>query len=293
MIFRYFILVVLFTFVPASASAARISLEAEPASVGVGDVVKITVLLESAVPVNAFSGTVSYPNAALEPIDVIDGNSLVNVWVTRPNVTNANGLVPYAGITPGGFSGTGGTLFSLLFRAKRAGEARVFLEEVEVLRNDGAGGNEPTRISSLTFSISPTPVGGYIESPDKTPPEPFTIYEGTDPSLFEGHPYIVFAAVDKGSGVDRYEVVETRTPSWLHRFFPPSWTEAASPYELRNANPTQSVYVKAVDRAGNERLATFPPWRLFTGYELLLLVILGVIALLSYRGWGRRFSTNP
>lgn len=292
MILRYLILIVLFALTPVSASAARISLEAEPSSIGVGDLVKITVLLESSVSVNAFSGTMSYPYSVLEPVDVIDGNSLVNVWVTRPSVASANGSIAYAGITPGGFSGTKGMLFSVLFRAKVAGEANISLREVEILRNDGAGGSEPTRASSLTLSLAPTSVGGYIESPDETPPEPFAIYEGSDSSLFDGRPYIVFVAADKGSGVDRYEIAVSRMPSWLHRFFPPSWAEVASPYELRSVRPTQSVYVKAVDRAGNERLAVFPPRHLLTGYELLLLAILCVIALLSYRGWGRRFLTN-
>ncbi len=270
------------------ASAASMSLQAQPADIGAGDTVRVDVLLTSTVPANAFSGTLFYSEAALEPITISDGNSLINMWITRP-VIHADMPIIFAGITPGGFSGSDGTLFSVLFRVKAAGTATVSLKDIEVLRNDGLGGNEPTTTKSLTLSIEPKPFGGYTEPTDQIPPEPFTVYKGSDPQLFNGRSYLAFSAVDKGSGIDRYTVTESRLPSFLFWLFPPSWKEDISPYKIIDQRLTSTIYIKAVDRAGNERLSVFPPQRLLTAYEMFaFLVILMLLVFLWRRWWGRR-----
>lgn len=284
-----------FFLAPAATFAATISLRATPPSIGVGDIVRIDVLLESAIPTNVFSGTVVY-SAPLEPIAVSDGNSIVSAWITHPTVSGTDAPISFAGITPGGFSGGEGEIFSILFQAKAAGTADVFLRNIEVLRNDGVGEKEPVTIEPLTLSIRSTPSGGYVEVPDNIPPEPFTAYQGSDPQLFDGRSYLVFTTTDKGSGIDHYAVAESRLPSFLLPLFPLSWNIGAmSPYVLKDQQLTSTVYVKAVDRAGNERLALYPPHRLFTAYEAVFLVILVGVALLVQRGWGRgkRYGKKP
>ncbi len=267
--------VALFFSLPATVSAATISLLATPARVGVGDVVRVSVLLDSAISTNVFSGAVAYPGALLVPIAVSDGSSLVNFWVTHPEVPAKDAPIQFAGMTPGGFSGNNGILFSILFRTKVAGTANVSLGTVEILRNDGEGGREPTTIHPLALIIGPKSSGGYTEPVDVTPPESFTAYLGTDPQLFGGRLYTAFTAVDKGSGVDRYMVAESRVPSFLFPLLPLSWNETTSPYVLADQNQTSTVYIKAIDRAGNERLSIFPPRRLFTAYEMA--VLLGIL----------------
>jgi hypothetical protein len=281
-------LVLIFLLLPTSASAATISLHATPERIGTGDVVRVSVLLDSTIATNAFSGTLLYPAATIEPIAVSDGSSIISLWITHPIVPVAGASITFAGITPGGFSGSGGSLFSVLFRAKASGTAHLSLGDVEVLRNDGAGGNEPVTVQPLILSIGPKSSGGYVEPVDTVPPESFTALLGNDPQLFDGRSYLVFMAVDKSSGVDHYAVAESRLPAFL---FPLSWKVATSPYVLVNQNLTSTIYIKAVDRAGNERLSVFPPQHLFTAYEkALFLVILIVFVLLSWIRWGRRFG---
>ncbi len=280
---------------PTATFAATISLRATPSSIGVGDVVRVDVLLESAVPTNAFSGTVAY-SLSLEPIAVSDGNSIVSAWIMRPVVPRTGAPIFFTGITPGGFSGGEGEIFSILFRAKTAGAATVSLGDVEVLRNDGAGAKEPVTARPTTLSVGQKSTGGYVEPPDRVPPEPFVVYQDSDAQLFDGRSYLVFAAIDKGSGVDHYAIAESRLPSLLLDFFPLSWnTVATSPYVLKDQRLTSTVYIKAVDRAGNERLALYPPHRLFTAYEAWFLVILVGVAFLAERKWGRgkRYGMNP
>ena len=287
------LLALLFLLVPAAASAATISFRATPAHVGVGDTVRVEVLLSSAIATNAFSGTLSY-SKTLEPVAVSDGNSIISLWITHPAVSPAGAPITFAGITPGGFSGDGGILFSVLFKVTAAGAAEVSLgNDVEVLRNDGAGGKEPVTLQPLTLSVAPQSSGGYAEPADRTPPESFTVSLGTDPGLFAGRDYLVFMAVDKSSGIDHYAVAESRVPSFLLPLLPLSWRVVTSPYVLADQNLTSTVYVKAVDRAGNERLAVFPLQHLFTVYEkaALLGILIGV-ALLWQRGRRRRSGKN-
>jgi hypothetical protein len=286
----------LFLLLPTSVSAATISLRSMPTSVGVGDVIRVSVLLDSTVPTNAFSGTLLYSGTTLQPIAISDGSSIISLWIAHPSVPAAGAPITFAGITPGGFSGNDGMLFSVLFRAKATGTANISLGDIEVLRNDGVGGNEPTTAKLLAFSIGPKSSGGYTEPVDHTPPEIFTAYLGNDPQLFDGRDYLVFMAVDKSSGVDHYAVAESRVPSFLFPFFPLSWhTTATSSYVLTDQHLTSTVYIKAVDRAGNERLSIYPLRYLFTVYEMvvLLVILIGVVLLWQKnRKWGRRFRKN-
>ena len=286
---KYFLISLILFLAPATVSAATLSFRATPAHAGAGDVIRVDVLVQSAIPTNAFSGTVVYTGAALEPVAISDGNSIVSLWITHPAFSTASASVPFAGVVPGGFSGDAGIVFSMLFRARAAGEVNFALLNAEVLRNDGAGGTEPTAATPLTIRIGERALGGYREPPDTVPPEPFFAAAGDDPQLFGGRSYLVFSTVDKGSGVDRYEVAESRVPSFLFPLVPLSWHVAESPYVLADQTLTNTIYIRASDRAGNERLSVYPPKHLFTAYEgSALLAILLTVVLLYGRGWGRR-----
>lgn len=269
---------------PMVASAATISFDASPSPIGTGDLVRVRAIIESAVPANAFSGTLLYsPN--LEPIAVSDGSSIIPIWATRPTIANSS-PIQFAGITPGGFSGSDGILFTVLFRATSAGRASITLEEAQVLRNDGAGTNEPITLRPLALSIESQAGGGYTESKDTTQPEPFGLTLGSDAQLFEGRSYMAFSTTDKGSGIDHYEIAENRIPPLLSFVSPLSWVIGTSPYVLHDQARTSTVYVRAVDRAGNIRLSVYPPRHIFTAYEIIvfLAILIGVVFLYKRRG---------
>lgn len=288
--------ILFFVALPTAASAATVSLHAAPDVVGAGDTVRVSVILDSFIPTNTFSGALRYSGNILEPIAISNGNSIIQMWVVHPIVPASEAPITFAGITPGGFSGSGGNLFSVLFLAKTAGTAKISFDEIEVLRNDGVGGEEPVTTRPLSLSVGSEPFGGYTEPTDNIPPESFTVYFGSEPELFDDRSYIVFAAVDKISGIDHYKVAESRMPSFMLKFFPLSWNEqTASPYVVGDQDLVSTIYVKAVDRAGNERVSTFPPQHLFTRYERG--AFLGILILLVFfwqiRGRKGRFGKNP
>ena len=265
--------------VPAFASAATISLQAQPATVGVGETVQVTLLINSNVLTNAFAGTLVFPQNLLTPVAVSDGNSIVNIWITHPKI--GTGTIMFAGVTPGGFSGRKGVLFKTLFRTKSAAHARLSLINVQVLRNDGAGTPEPVTVTPIAIAIEQASRATFVEPKVATPPEPFKLYLGRIPQLFENKYFLAFSAVDKNSGIDYYEVAETRWPQWL---VTPVWNKTKSPYVIRDQYLTSDVLVKAVDYAGNERVSIFPRKHLLRPYEWLILgAVLFAACMLGYR----------
>jgi len=91
----------------------------------------------------------------------------------------------------------------------------------------------------------------------------------------------VFVAQDKGSGIHHYELQENRKQKIENR----KWEEAESPYVLKDQKLRSFIYVKAIDRVGNERIAMLPPRYPMRWYErplvwgiiILLLVVLYII----------------
>ncbi len=265
---KYFLLGIwLLLMGPLCASAATVTLVQEPTQVGQGDTVNVVLDLQSTTTVNAFSGTLYYPSQYLEPVSISDGNSIISFWITHPEVT-PSGFIPFAGVTPGGFVGTNGKLFSVVFRAKKEGGASLFIPDLRILQNDGLGTSEPTNVASTTLQIDHTPTGGYVAQPDTTAPEAFIPYIVRSP---EHTNVVVFSSTDKGSGIKRWDVAEER-----FSFAPLEWIPAQSPYTLRDQYLTSDVYVRATDHAGNIQTALVRRQKLVRPYEW---IALGVIIL--------------
>ncbi|MDO8407622.1 MAG: cohesin domain-containing protein [bacterium] len=278
----YLLTIVAFA-MPALTSAATLTLVPLPTHIGSGDSVQVTALIESQESVNAFSGSFEYP-PSMEPLSISDGSSIVSIWIERPTAPaagNMSGTIRFAGVTPGGFSGTGGKLFSVVFRATTPGIATFSISDVKVLRDDGAGSSEPTSASSLTLRVATVAMGGFVAPVDTEAPEPFTPQLGEGPAPVAGQAYLAFTAADKGSGTDHYEAAETRWPTWLAML---AWTRVDSPYTLRDQYLTSDMYIKAVDRAGNERIAVFHRSHLLRPYEwVILCAIIVVLVAVRYR----------
>ena len=264
---KYF-LSLLVLLAPSAAFAATLSLVPTPSSIGVGDTVSITVSVQGTEDMNTFSGTLDYP-ASLTPVSISDGNSIVSLWVTPP-AEAAQGSIPFAGLTPGGFSGSG-KLFSVIFKARRAGQSLLSISGIQVLLNDGKGTPTPTTAETLALSIQPQSTGGYVEPHDSTPPEAFVPLLETGP---DGKFYLDFSTVDKGSGLQYYEVAEQRPYS----IFAPVFATATSPYLLKDQYLTSNIEVRAVDNQGNTELEIYPHTHILRPYEQALLIVILILA---------------
>ena len=96
-----------------------------------------------------------------------------------------------------------------------------------------------------------------IKDPD--PPEIFEPVLARNPNVFDNKWFLVFVSQDKGSGIAYYAIRETRREINIQRETDAKWVEAESPYLLEDQELRSFAYVKAVDKAGNERVAMVKP----------------------------------
>jgi len=122
-------------------------------------------------------------------------------------------------------------------------------------------------------------LGGECGSPitrrimrDTVAPEPFEIRVGQQEDAFEGKQFLAFVAIDTTSGVDHYELLRIVDGT------EESWKIVKSPYVLEDDIANRMVQVKAVDKAGNERIASFLVENNETVYKNYLLfgIIIGI-----------------
>ena len=113
---------------------------------------------------------------------------------------------------------------------------------------------------------------------DTIPPEPFEIRLGQDSVAFEGKRFITSLVTDKTSGIDHYEVSEIRDGKRG------AWKIVELPYVLDEGTSLETIELKAVDRAGNERIVSFPLQTPSSGYKNYLLfgIIIGIGILTLY-----------
>jgi hypothetical protein len=195
----------------------------------------------------------------------------------------------FSGIVPGGYNDSQGLIFSITFLAKKEGSGTIEFNGVKALRNDGKGTEVPLTISNFQFSISNLPAGEPVpqevttpKTEDRNPPEEFTPQVAADPAIFEGKWFLVFATQDKGSGIDHYEVLESRNQKIENR----NWRTVESPYLLKDQKLKSFIYVKAVDKAGNERIATLAPrypLKWYEKWENWIIII--IVTFISYLLW--------
>lgn len=116
---------------------------------------------------------------------------------------------------------------------------------------------------------------------DKTPPELFEL-EIID---LHGEKYVIFTTSDAISGVDHYELLKTKVEG------AGIWRRAVSPYLLDEEALGGIIKVKAVDKAGNERVVeareAFAP----TPYDIFFLII--IAATLLFITWFVRNRKSP
>lgn len=121
-------------------SGAALSISPQKGSHAVGQVFSVDVELTAKDPVNVVGVTLGYPSEILEVLDVVKHNSLFTLWIEEPEYSTHPGTIRFSGgiLESGGFTGEG-KLATVLFRARKSGEAHVRVVYGEVLANDGMG----------------------------------------------------------------------------------------------------------------------------------------------------------
>ena len=217
--------------------------------------------------INALEATLVLPEGVYVS-RIETGNSVVLFWVEAPKLTG--NTMTFSGITPGGFSGVRKVLaIHGVFDAEALQQA--YFENVTALKNDGAGERTPVALS----------LGMASFRADSAPPEAFAPTIASDPNVFDGKYFLVFATQDKGSGIKRYEVREGHF-GWFRK--------AESPYLLTRQKLDRDIYIKAIDHTGNERVIVVPAvhsgwWERYALFAILIVLI--VAAVIHKKVWVR------
>lgn len=218
---------------------------------------------------NAISGLIVFEERMLEIKEVRDGNSALNFWIEKPAI-NDSGSVSFSGITPGGFAQGENILFTLIFSPKSEGKTKIGFDKIQVLRNDGSGTSADIEIKNLEFFTKNEKRSRQVVPVDDfESPEPFFPMVASDPEIFGGKYFLVFSAQDKGSGIDHYEVREG---------FLGDYQKSESPYLIKDQSLSKKIYVKAIDRFANERIAVFKnPVSWYQDYKILAIIFIATV----------------
>ncbi|HEY4495951.1 MAG TPA: hypothetical protein VJC04_01150 [Candidatus Paceibacterota bacterium] len=258
--------------VPMVSSAAKIFFDGQKNIFAANEEFLLQVFLDAqGAIVNALEGEITVPSELLELKEIRDGNSMVNFWIEKPHSINPQSIA-FSGITIGGLTGSNNFLFSLIFRTKKIGSDSLKFENGLALQNDGIGTKVPLKSEAFVFSVSnKVKASGseYLIINDTEPPNSFQPFIGNDPTLFTGKYFLVFTAQDKGGGIDHYEVREG---------FWDRYQKADSPYLLEDQSLKKRIYIKAIDKSGNERIVILAPLKPAWWYQYL--IIIGIIFLI-------------
>lgn len=272
----FIIALFLLIFTPIVSFSAVLSLDTEKQVFTVDEEFLVEVFIDTEdVSVNAVEGVVRFPLGLLTLKEIRDGNSSINFWVEKPASQKA-GEVYFSGITTGGFSGANRFLFGMVLQANKIGSGSISWNGVQILQNDGLGTKVKTQSKLLDFTVSGEKSGeqANLSIVDTNPPEIFSPFIGSDPSIFNGQYFVVFSTVDKGVGIDHYEV---REGIWGN------YVRAESPYLLTDQALSKKVSVTAFDKSGNTRTidikAKNPSLRFQFG------VIIGIILIICIFFW--------
>ncbi|MEK7553062.1 MAG: hypothetical protein AAB505_03070, partial [Patescibacteria group bacterium] len=196
----------------------------------------------------------------------------------------------FSGIIPGVYTGDAAKIFNFSAMSnEKIMPNNLKFGRLEMLLNDGLGTKAKITPGTLRFSVEGTPVIA-----DVIPPEDFQPVISSDPTVLSGQPFVVFATQDKQSGVDHYEVAEGRW--FFSSWFGLDWTTSDSPHQLADQTGRSRVYVKAIDRAGNERVTIVIRRAWYQSLAVwIIIILLACVSLWSLRKFflERRLSQPP
>ncbi|MGC9610986.1 MAG: hypothetical protein ABSE68_02085 [Minisyncoccia bacterium] len=280
-----------------TSEAATVFFRADGGQINPGQIFTVDVLVDAGnEDLNAFEGKILFPqDLKLESIN--DGDSIINFWAKKPrvleNALNGKKIIEFSGITPGGFSGAlgpfqgthPGKIFSFSLSSRSSGSFEIQAKDFNFLLNDGQGSPANLTVAPLKISIT----GDMSASSSMTRvnrslsiPETFTPQIASDPTVWDGRYFLVFNTEDKETGIDRYEVAETKKEN-----SDKIWNPAESPYLLKDQSLSSYVFVKAVNKAGNERIEELKPSAPSHGYFIGIIsgiiILIGALALFLWK----------
>lgn len=169
----------LFFFGYNSVNAATIQINSNSVSLSPGGIATLSVVLNSeSVAINNADAKIMFPADLLEVVSVSRVGSIFSLWVEEPDYSNVSGTITFNGGIPApGFTGSSGTVISVVIKAKKAGQANLTFSDAAVRANDGLGTDVLRAKTGKTISIiekeqpiiKETPTPAPVLAPESTP----------------------------------------------------------------------------------------------------------------------------
>jgi hypothetical protein len=279
------VLIMSLFFCTSKVLAAEVRFNPAAVVVNSGDEFIVNVVLDAGgEDINTIEGSLQYPPDQMELVETRIASSIITFWIQEPK-SGQVGRIPFGGTIVGGFLGTGGKVFSAVFKTPKQELAQELKEQIKIVDakgflNDGLGtlAQVSSRAINVTVHNAPNESAVVVVSPikDTILPESFTPEVGQDPSLFDNRWFVAFSTEDKQSGIAYYEIQESGsiTPDES------KWQKATSPQVLQDQTRNSYIHVRAVDAAGNSRVAVVSPGE--EKIQLSWLFIVGAIAIILF-----------
>jgi len=266
--------------IPTLATAAIFSINGYESELYATEPTMLRVLVNTeGETLNAFSGTLLFNPQEIRIQEIREGDSLINFWIEKP--TLSGGSISFSGIITGGLVSPEAQLFSIIAVPQKEGDIKFTWKDAESYLNDGQGTLTVTRSGPTTLMFGPQSGAVQRTFEDTTSPEDFSPLVSRDKELFDNQLFIVFETKDKASGISYYEVGESSQKT-LDTVV---WQKTTSPYVLKDQTRNSYVFVKAVDKQGNERIATvFPDKKSLqpSTFIVLFAILVAVLSTLWY-----------
>ena len=249
----FFLVILFFLLIYSFSFAQNISILSDKNKYNVGDNFLVEVKIDSfGKAINSLGGVITIPEGLFDISDIQIGSSFISLWTQRPKLENNE--IFFSGGLPGGYSGSDGTIFTFILKTKKEGSVEIRLRNFEAFLNDGRA----TPISPIKMIFLPIIIENninvlnevYLVKKDIVPPEDFELSISRDISIDDNKYFVSFFAIDKGSGIARYEVEED---PWIVSLFgyKKVWKEAENPQILYYQKWFNTIKVRAFDSMGN------------------------------------------
>ncbi len=288
-------------------AAATLYLDPSEVSTNKGESVVVTLRLDTSPSecINSVDAVLNF-DPGLQVADVSIGNSIFSLWVETPVFDNDARTISFAGGIPNGYCGRvegdpelTNIIAEIIFRIPSfsignsgVGPERMvtFSDTTNLYLNDGLGTAIKANTSNAKFIVGDNFSGGANDewrnrvSEDTLPPKQFSITLTKDDSAFHGEYFIVFNTNDKQTGIDHYEVIEEPISDlgdfdffkWGGVTAP--WKRVTSPYVLEDQTLNSVIRVKAIDKAGNEYVASLVPDESIRGVNTDMAILYALLA---------------
>jgi hypothetical protein len=301
---RKIIFIIVFSIVCFSlfkfVQAAELYLKSSQGSYSPNEIFKVEIRLNvsSGENVTALEGNIKYNPQDLKAIDFLKGNSILT-FVEEPKINQEQGIATFSGIIPGGYAGRlpgdpgeSNLLGTIVFQTLKTTNPQTLIEitkNSKILLNAGEELENNLVLKSLNIAINPQEVVfnplnelEKIKEEDKIPPEDFK------PEIVKinSQYFLVFNTQDKQSGIDHYEVAILKENLLGQLKFINNFKVGESPYPLQETDLDKVIEVKAIDKAGNERIAIlYPQVRIkwYQNYWFWGIIVMGIIII--YAEW--------